>query len=164
MIDHSLAIKTFEEIQARPFGISLDSKTPCNNCFYKGKELLERLGILGYTVRGRISETYWDEKIFDKQITSLLPEDILVTHFFVEIYEDGVWRALDPSYQPSLEKYGLTIGSWNNGKTCFPITKLYTQEESIEYQKQWFSPENDFFERGLPCWKALQKWFKDHSE
>ncbi len=162
-MDHSLAEEIFLEIQARPYSLSLKEGEPCNNCYFKGIELLQKLGILGYTVRGRGAETYWDEKVFSKKITSLLPDDFLITHFYVEIYLDNEWRILDPSFQPSLEKYGLVIGSWENGKNCFPLTKIYSQEEFLAYQKEWFNEvyQKDFFERGKPCWEALNKWFSD---
>ncbi len=162
-MDHALAREIFLEIQARPYGLSLSSGEPCNNCYFKGIELLQKLGVLGYTVRGCGGEIYWDEEIFSKEITSLLPDDFLITHFFTEIFIDNEWRILDPSFQPSLEKYGLTVGSWENGTSCFPLTKIYTQEEFLAYQKMWFDPnyQKDFFERGGPCWEALNNWFSD---
>jgi len=164
-MQHELAKNLFKEIQSRPFSISLSPDIPCNNCFYKNVELMQKLGIMGYAVRGRIGETYWDPKIIPKNIVDLLPEDILVTHFWIEIQEDGVWRPLDTTLQPELEEYGFTIGTWDNGKIAFPITKLYSQQESIEYQQQCSSIEyqRDFFERGGPCWKALNEWFEDIS-
>jgi hypothetical protein len=163
-MDHSLAKDIFLEIQARPYTCLPEStEETCNNCFCKGRELIQRLAILGYTVRGRVAETTWNTDTIPKEISDLLPNDILVTHFFAEIYQDGEWRIIDPSFQPSLEKHGLTIGAWNNGKSCFPLIKIYTQEESIAYQKMWFDPEyqKDFFERGGACWNALNKWFSE---
>lgn len=163
MNNHEQARQVFEEIQARPYNISLSAEETSNNCFFKGVELLQRLGVMGYSVRGRVGETFWDPNIVPSEIVNLLPDDILVTHFFVEAKIDGQWRVLDPSFQPSLAQYGFQIGSWDNGVHCFPITKLYSQEESLAYQKQWFDPayQKDFFERGGPCWRALQKWFFD---
>lgn len=113
-------------------------------------------------MRGRVAETYWDRNIVPPAIVDLLPDDILVTHFFTEVFIDGEWSVADPSIQPSLAKYGFTIGSFGKGgQSCFPITKLYTQEESLEYQKMWFDPayQADFFSRGGPCWRALNVWF-----
>lgn len=162
-MDHSQAIKIFEEIQARPYNLSLEAGEPCNNCYFKGVELLQELGELGYTVRGRGGVTYWDENVFGKEIINLLPDNFIITHFYMEICLDNKWRILDPSYQPSLEKYGLTVGSWENGKSCFPLTKFFTQEEFHEYLKEWRDKDyqNDFFERGRPVWEALNKWFVD---
>ena len=89
----------------------------------------------------------------------------MTTHFYVEIYLDDKWHILDTSFQPSLKKYGLTIGAWENGKSCFPITKLYTQSEYQEYRQDWFDEayQKDFFDRGLPLWKALHQWFLEKS-
>jgi len=43
------------------------------------------------------------------------------------------------------------------------LIKVYSQEESIAYQKMWFDEEyqKDFFERGGACWDALNKWFRE---
>ena len=162
-MDDAWAKEVFLEIQARPYNCLPEApEGTCNNCFYKGSELIQRLAILGYTVRGRVAETTWKTNNIPKDISDLLPEDILVTHFFAEIYQNNEWRIIDPSFQPSLVKQGLTIGSWENGKSCFPLAKIYSQEESIAYQKMWFDPEyqKDFFERGGACWDALNIWFK----
>lgn len=164
MMDHSWAKDIFLEIQARPYSCLAETpEAPCNNCFYKGRELIQRLAILGYAVRGRVGETTWHAGNIPKYISDLLPKDMLVTHFYPEIFLDNKWRIIDPSFQPSLEKYDLTIGSWENGKSCFPLQKIYTQEESIAYQKMWFNPEyqKEFFERGGKCWTALNTWFNE---
>jgi len=162
-MDHSKAISIFKEIQSRPYSLSLDAGEVSNNCYFKGIELLKRLGELGYAVRGRGGETFWDENIFGREITDLIPDDFLITHFYIEIYLDTEWRILDPSYQPSLEKYGLTIGSWENGESCFPLTKIYSQDDFLAYQNEWYdkSYQHDFFERGRPAWEALNAWFAE---
>lgn len=164
-MDHSQAIEIFKEIQARPYDLSLEAGESCNNCYFKGIELLQKLGELGYAVRGRGGVTYWDENIFGKEITDLIPTDFMITHFFMEIYLDNEWRILDPSYQTTLEKYGLTTGSWQNGKSCFPLTKIFTQEEFHDYLKIWRNQEyqNDFFKRGRPAWEALNVWFAERA-
>jgi hypothetical protein len=161
-MDHTRAKQIFTEIQSKPYSLSLAPGVPANNCYYKGVELLQRLGVLGYAVRGRVGETYWETSIIPADIIGLLPPDILVTHFYPEILIDGTWRIIDPTFQPALAKYGFIIGAWEGTPApCFPITKLYTQEESIAYQEQWFDPayQQNFFARGAACWKALNQWF-----
>ena len=162
-MDHSVAIKIFEDIQRRPYRLALEPDQPAQNCYFKGVELLQKLGILGYGVRGRVAETYWDAEIFGIEAVSLIPDDLTVTHFFVEVLIDGQWRLLDPSFQPNLKQYGLTIGGWDSNQSCFPLTKIYTQEESLNYQLQWSDEthRDDFFNKGLPAWKAIDAWFKD---
>lgn len=161
-MDHAQAIKIFEEIQERPYGLSLEPEESCNNCYFKGVELLQRLGELGYTVRGRGGATYWDENVFGKEIVDLIPNDFMITHFYMEIYLDDKWRIIDPSFQPSLAQYGLTIGSWENGQSCFPLTKAFTQEEFHNYLEEWRDQDyqKDFFKRGRPAWEAINKWFE----
>lgn len=162
MMDHSRAKEIFAEIQARPYTLSLKPGEPSNNCYFKGIELLQRLAILGYAVRGRVGEIFWDPNIIPPDVYRYWPGDILVTHFYPEVMVEGEWRIVDPSLQPSLSKYGFTIGQWEKGgASCFPITKLYTQEESLAYQQTWFSQahQKDFFERGGPFWHALNDWF-----
>lgn len=160
-MDHSKAIKIFQAIQARPYNLSLEPGSPCNNCYFKGIELLKRLGEIGYSVRGRGGATYWDKAIFGDEIISLIPDDFLITHFFIEIFLEEEWRILDPSFQTSLGEYGLPIGSWDNGLSCFPLTKIYSQEEFISYQEEWYAEnyQSDFFDRGKPAWQALNQWF-----
>lgn len=165
-MDHSLAKAAFEEIQARPYGLSDKPGEVSNNCYFKGIELLQRLGIMGYTVRGRIGEMRWPSELLPAHIMALLPKDVLSTHFFVEIYQDGKWRILDPSFQPALEKCGLPICTWGNGVCCCDITKLYTQEESLAYQANWFDPDyqKNFFKKAGPFWKALNTWFQKQNQ
>ncbi len=165
-MNHSRARQIFEEIQARPYSLSPAPNIPSNNCYYKGTELIQRLGGIGYTLRGRCGETYWDPQIIPEDIVNLLPKDIQVTHFFPEVLIDGVWRIIDPTFQPSLAKYGFTIGAWEGtSKPCFPITKLYSHEKQLAYCDEWFAPDyaRDFFERGGPCWKALDAWFAERA-
>ena len=162
-MDHQIAKDVFLEIQKRPYSISLFPNETCDNCYYKGIELIQRLAVLGYTVRGRIGETYWDPNIIPKEILSLMPSDLLNTHFLVEIFIDDKWMILDTSFQKSLSKYGFTIGSWGrDSQSCFPITKLYSQEESIAYQQSFFDPKTleELFNKARPFYKELNKWFK----
>ena len=160
-MDHSQAIEIFKEIQARPYQVSTEYDVPANNCYFKGIELMQKLAVLGYTVRGRIAETYWDDKVIPKEILSLTPKDYEVTHIVTEIEIDGEWRFLDPSYQLDLGKHGLTTGSWENGQSCFPITKLFSQEESITYQKLWSGEDKikAYFKNCFDFHTALNKWF-----
>lgn len=165
-MNHSRAEKLFKEIQARPYRLGIKPEDERQDCFFKNIELLQNLGRMGYAVRGRVGETYWDPQIVPQEIVNLLPKDLLVTHFFVEVCVDDAWRVVDPSFQPSLAQYGFTIGAWEGGQPCFPITKLYSQEESLAYQDMWFSEgyQKDFFERGGPCWQALDAWFEKISK
>ncbi|MFZ2586513.1 MAG: hypothetical protein WAZ18_00070 [Alphaproteobacteria bacterium] len=157
---HDQAISIFQEIQARPYRVSEKINTPANNCYFKGIELLQRLGSLGYTVRGRVGETAWDNKLITAEILNLYDVSFKVTHFVTEIHLNGRWRFLDPSYPISLRKHGFKVGSWDKGTLCFPITKLYMQKQSLEYQQEWFSPgyAESYFKKNAPFFKAFNAW------
>lgn len=140
-MDHSRAIAIFEEIQGRPYRVSTRPNIRAENCFFKGIELIQRLGMLGYAVRGRVCETFWDDALFPREIVALYPTDIPCTHFFVEMEIGGTWKIVDPSFPPTMKRLGCTIGSFSGTPMpCFPVAKLYTQEENIRYQQIWENP------------------------
>jgi hypothetical protein len=160
-MDHTTLQQIFDEIRNRPYAWSVAPGEPSNNCYFKGIELLQRLGILGYAVRGRIGETFLDERV-PQEIRRLYPTDIPLTHFWIEVDIDGAWRAMDPSYDPPLASVGFQVNEWNSGKTCFEITRTYTQEESLAYQAEWSKPEcaQQYFKAIAPCAHALNKWYE----
>lgn len=164
-MDHLTAQSIFKEIQDRPYRLSVVPDDHAQNCFFKNIELIQQLGILGYTVRGRLADTYWNPEIFPKEILDLQPDTMPDKHFYAEIFLDNEWRILDPSFQPSLEQYGFVIGSWDNGESCFPLTKIYTQEEEIAFQKKWSEPAyiNQVYQNSEKFWKALDHWFSKRS-
>jgi hypothetical protein len=160
-VDHRAALSVFADIQRRPYRVSTQLGVPADNCYFKGIELLQQLGILGYAVRGRVCETIWDPAIFPAEIIALHPKDMLSTHFFVEVELDGQWRIADPSFQPALAKHGFPIGRFDGTPApCFPVTKLYTQEESIAYQLLWAQPDygRRYFDRAGPFLTQLNAW------
>jgi hypothetical protein len=159
-MNHAAANAIFEEIRNRPYAWSVAVGQPANNCYFKGIELLQRLGILGYAVRGRVGETFLDARI-PEEIRRLYPRDVLLTHFWVEIEIDGRWQPADPSYDPPLGVAGFPVNDWDSGKTCFEITRAYSQEEAIAYQAEWNDPRYaaEYFAAIGPCAQALNKWF-----
>ena len=157
-MDHSYAIGIFKEIQARPYGLCLSPGVPANNCFFKGTELLRKLGTLGYTVRGRVCDTYWDKNILPAAAVDLLPTHMPCTHFFTEVMVDGEWTIADASLQPSMAKHGFTIGSFGKGgESCFPVTKLYSPEETIACTKDWDDPAytKNLYAEWVAGWSAI---------
>ena len=160
-MNHAHAIRIFEEIRARPYRVFEAPGVPVNNCYFKGIELLQRLGTLGYTIRGRIGRMAWDMKIIPAEILALAPAQFPATHFYVEAEIDGKWRTLDSSFQPNLARHGFRIGDWKNNKTCVEITKLYSLEESIAYQKMWQDPDYaaEYFAKSGLFLRRLNAWF-----
>ena len=130
----SMARKVFEDIRDQPYRVSEFIDDQAANCALKGKQLLERLGSLGYAVRGRVAEMQWENTLLPKEIVSLYPADLLATHFFIEVEEDGAWRCLDPSWDRGLEIAGFPIATWD-GKNCpgFTLGKVYEFEEQAKY-------------------------------
>lgn len=160
---HRKARQIFEEIQGRPYRVAVAPDIVANNCYYKGQELLQRLALLGYAVRGRVCETFWDPQVFPQDIVDLHPDDILSTHFYVEVLVDDEWRIIDPSFQPALAQYGFTIGSWEGTPTpCFPAVKIYSDVEMAQYQRLWRSPGymENYFQRCQDFLSRMNAWLE----
>lgn len=159
-MEHRAARAIFEEIRNRPYAWSTELGKPANNCYFKGIELLQRLGALGYAVRGRVGETFLDAKM-PEEIRLLYPSEFQLTHFWVEVLLKDVWHTLDASYDPGLASAGFNVSEWHSNRICFEITKAYTQQEAIAYQDMWMDPEYArlYFEAVGPCATALNKWF-----
>lgn len=165
-MDHRYAKAIFEEIRDRPYRLSDKAGVHADNCFFKGQELIQRLGTLGYCVRGRIGEMNWHNGIIPEPLIQAIPDDIVPTHFYVEVYRDQAWHILDASLQMPLEKLGFKIGQWDQGQSCFEIISLYDQQESIAYQEKWLDPDmqKTFFARTGHVWKNLDAWFVSQHE
>jgi len=138
-MNHSAAKAIFEDIRNRPYGWSTVPGVSANSCYFKCIELLQRLGGLGYALRGRIGDTYLDDKI-PIEIRRLYPSEFPLMHLWVELQLDNQWYALDTSYDPPLSKAGFIVNEWGSNQTCFDITRKYSQEEVISYQKEWADP------------------------
>lgn len=124
---------------------------------------MTRLTILGYTVRRRVCETYWNPALFPPEIINLCPEELLNTHCFVEVLIDNHWKVLDPSFQPELAVYGLPVCDWENSTLCFPVIRLYDLEETNSYQALWRneSYKEKVFYMAREFWAALDQWFAE---
>ncbi len=150
----------FAEIRDRPYSWTTPENRRPNNCYFKSVELLERLTSLGHTVRLRAGETCLDQR-FPASARSLLPDDFVLTHVWVELVRAGDWHFLDPSFDSPLSRGGLEICEWESDVLSFEITKLYTQDEMNHHRQAW---DNSFFDNGYvdaiaPCARALNKWF-----
>ncbi|QPN59632.1 hypothetical protein H8F24_16940 [Synechococcus sp. CBW1002] len=162
LTDHPVARRIFNAIRDRPYAWAVSSESPANNCYVKGIALLQRLGVLGYGVRGRVGEICFGD-IIPAGIQSLHPSEFLPTHFWVEIWLDGGWHVLDCSYDPPLAEAGLVVNQWDSNRTCFEITKVYSQEDIIAYQMQWEDQGLlcSYFELVAPFACAFNQWLEN---
>lgn len=158
---HDLAKAIFKEIRDRPYAWSLECGVPAHNCYFKGLEILQRIGALGYAVRGRIGEAGFGDLI-PQEIQKLHPPEFLLTHFYVEIHLDGRWKILDPSFDSALAPHGFIVNAWEDGRSCFEITRLYSQEDQITYSAQWEDPAyaKRYFEKIKPCALAVNAYLE----
>lgn len=159
-MSHEAARTIFNEIRARPYRVNTAPGLRAENCYFKGIELLQRLGALGYAVRGVIGETYWDPTVFPVELLRLLPEDTLATHFWCEAELDGAWIALDTSFNPELAKHGFAVSEFGDGVLCFPITRRYAPDEMQEYMAAWNEPgrADAFFKANASFFSAFNTW------
>lgn len=160
-MDHSAAKLIFNEIRDRPYEWVTVPNKPAQNCYFKGIELLQRLGILGYAVRGQVGETQLDDLV-PESIRDLYPHDFELSHFWVEVLLDGHWHTLDPSFDALLLRGGLPVTEWESNSTCFEIIKTYTQEEIIAKQNEWNNADftHRYFKAVAPCALALNRWYQ----
>jgi hypothetical protein len=108
-----------------------------------------------------VGETFLDKNV-PLEIRNLYPASIPLTHFWVETQIEGSWRIIDPSFDPPLAKAGFLVNDWNSNRTCFEITKMYSQDEAIAYQAEWNQPKyaECYFEAIAPCATKLNSWFE----
>ncbi|MAS87800.1 MAG: hypothetical protein CMH30_07490 [Micavibrio sp.] len=158
---YTKARKIFEEIRDRPYRVMVTADDTAQNCYIKNKELLEELGMLGFGVRGRFCEMDWNDTPLPKDLVKLYPEDLLATHFYIEIEENGNWRALDASWNKELEERGFPICTWEGDNPIgLKVKKLYNFDEQTAYLEEASKDEivEDYFTRAAPFLKALNKW------
>ena len=82
LASHRVAQHIFAEIRDRPYAWAVSPGVQANNCYVKGIELLQRLGILGYAVRGRVGEMSFGD-VIPKRIQRLHPSAFPPTHFWI---------------------------------------------------------------------------------
>jgi hypothetical protein len=135
-----IARKIFEEIRDRPYRVALYPDA-ADNCFYKGTEVIQKLTSCGYEMRARVGEFYWEDTPCPKEIVDLHPENEAALHFYPEIYHDGAWKILDPSFNRVFsEKTGLPYSEFGEeNEPCFPMEKLYNAAQQAEYTWKWVS-------------------------
>ncbi|MDD9900875.1 MAG: hypothetical protein OXT65_07845 [Alphaproteobacteria bacterium] len=171
----------FDEVRDIPYRVSTYPGDPAPNCSMKAKLLLERLGVLGFTVRARMAEMDWADTLIPPEIVALSSKEDLLTHLYIEVMRDGQWVALDASWDRGLEKAGFPIANFDGTHSpAFPLKKVFDVEEQGKYTHAWLAPpdyieehygeehvfervaEDDYVEnyyrRNGPFLKAVNEW------
>lgn len=162
MIADEIAKEIFENIRDLPYRVTEFVGDDCPNCFNKGTKLMHELGVMGYAVRGQTAEIRWEDTPLPKEIVALHPKDILATHFYIEIEQNGIWRALDATWDKALEKIGCPIAEWDGRNSpAFPLVKKYTLEEQAAYLELCKNPAfiNDYYDRAGDFLRKANQWF-----
>ncbi len=161
-----LARTIFETIRDEPYALRRATDDRPRNCFYKGLDLIEQLSKLGYGVRGRIGEMDWSKTPAPQSVLALLPNDILSTHFYIEVFRDGTWQLFDPSWEVSMgDKLGVPVSTWDGpNESGFAITKVYTlEEQTAYYEEKMGNPARvqEDLERLMPFFTAFNAWLDE---
>jgi hypothetical protein len=159
----SIAKHIFEEVRDQPYRLSLFAGDLAPNCALKGTQLIERLGSLGFGVRGRVADFLWENTPLPKEIVSLYPTDLEVTHFFVEILIDDDWRQLDASWDSGLEKCGFPIATWDGiNSPGIKLERIYGFEEQASYLKLCANRAyaEKYFTKAADFLREANKWFE----
>lgn len=154
----------FEKIRDLPYRVATSARdTNAFNCVYKNGKLIEQLGILGHTVRGRIGEMRWQDTPLPANIIALYPSDITATHFFAEMEVDGTWYPLDASWDKDLHKAGFPLCTWHNMQApALPLVRVYDFHEQAQCLQYWSDQNNidDYFNRARDFLNAFNHWLK----
>lgn len=161
----NIARQIFEEIRDRPYRVTTSVHTSAANCYFKAMELVKQFTTLGYECRGRLGEIDWADTPCPPEILALRKPGVVDTHFYLEIFLDGAWKIIDPSWNKSFAvKYSLPYSEFGaDNQACFKITKLYDLEQQATYAWSWLNDETTiakYMEDMGPFLTALNKWLE----
>ncbi len=156
-----MAQRIFEEIRERPYRVKETAVDESNNCAKKNLELSQRLAMLRYEVRGRLVEFEWAEMGLPADILALYPDEFPATHYYLEVCENGKWRALDASWDSRLaQTLNYRLCDWQNGQAGLTSTHDYNGEELAAYLQTWWDQQlvADYFLKAGPFLVAVNQW------
>lgn len=154
----------FEGIRDMPYRLPEFPGDEAPNCALKGKLLLERLGTIGFAVRGRLVGMDWRDTPLPEDILSLYPPDIAPTHFYVEALINDTWCALDPSWDIGLKKAGFSIATFaGDNAPGLPVHQVFQVKEQANFFATWSKAEriDDYFVKASAFLRAANRWFED---
>lgn len=121
----------FKSIQQIPYNIPLSLSDEDNCCSGKMKRLKLAFENLGIPSKYRVCTFRWSEMELPKEVLDVPHEDNS-THVYLEVYIDGSWINIDPTWDPKLSNI-FEIADWD-GKNSTTIavkpTHLLDYEES----------------------------------
>lgn len=155
--------KEFEVIRDIPYSIPLSASEENNSCSGKVIKLKKVLDSAGYESRYRVCEFRWSDLSIDKEVLSVLHED-LSTHVYLEVRFGDTWIDVDPTWDFGLSKTFL-VNEWQtDGNMVIAVKqlKLYSHEQSKEIMENEDVEENKRdLEKNGKFYGALNRWFEE---
>lgn len=151
----------FEAIRDVPYRLAEAPGELAANCYVKNTFLSGGLRELGYEIREVLTEMRWEDTKFPQNIADLWPKDVIATHFYLEIQENGVWRPLDASWDRDLASKNFDIPQFNGDNCpCIPALQLFTPQEHADYMATFADPAvlAAYMAQTLPFVKAANLW------
>lgn len=151
----------FEEVRDEPYRLAETTDDTACNCLTKNEELLTRLAILGFSVRGRVMEMDWADTPLPTAITSQCPTGIPPTHFYLELEHQGRWHIVDASWDAGLANAGFPIGQFlEQPEPGIKPVRILGPEEQCAYFKAWEDPAlvEEYFTTSAAFLKAANQW------
>ncbi len=152
----------FEEVRDQPYRLAEHpDDIPCN-CMTKNEELLDRLGVLGFPVPGRVVGMDWGGTPLPQNVTAPCPIHIPPTHFYLELQHAGAWHVVDASWDAALATAGFPVAEFlQQAHPAVKPTRILGQEEQCAYFKAWEDPTliEDYFASSQAFLKAANQWF-----
>ena len=158
-------VEYFNLVRDIPYRIPTKFAEKNYSCAGKHKMLKELFEKIGLNVRPRICETKWS-------LIKQIPENILkisrddeTLHLYLEVVIDDEWKTIDASLDSKLENV-FEINKWY-GKSdtliCFPPTKIYSPEKSLEVFNSKFDKEDYLkkLEKNYEFYTEFNKWLEN---
>lgn len=159
-MDEAALVSAFKSVRDIPYKIPLNYEEEDNCCSGKSSKLFDILKINGYKVRYRVCVFLWDDIPLPEDVKKV-PHDKDCTHTYVEIFLEGRWKVVDPTWDNGLKNI-FHINEWD-GKSDTEIAvipiKIFTPLKSLSIvSDQTKEVIDDDLNRNREFYKALNEW------